>query len=132
MADAREEVSVLIVDDSEHVRALLAMLLRKEGISKIHQAMDGEAAVAKYKELRPSIVFLDNMLPKLSGLEALKQIIAFDPAAKVIMISAISTTAVVQEARELGASYYLIKPYGPQKVIEVMKKILNLPESQPS
>ncbi len=120
------DISVLIVDDSEHVRALLTMLMRREGVKHVHQAMDGEAAVEKFKELKPSLVFLDNMLPKLSGMDALKKIRTFDPTAKIIMISAISTPAVVQEAKESGASYYLIKPYSPDKVIEVMHRVLGI------
>ncbi len=120
------DISVLIVDDSEHTRALLTMLMRREGVKNVHQAMDGEAAVEKFKELKPALVFLDNMLPKLSGMEALKKIRSFDPTAKIIMISAISTPAVVQEAKESGASYYLIKPYSPDKVIEVMRRVLDI------
>ncbi|MDE3057507.1 MAG: response regulator [Bacteroidota bacterium] len=119
------DISVLIVDDSEHSRALLTMLMRREGVKNVHHAMDGEAAVEKFKELRPALVFLDNMLPKLSGMEALKKIRSFDPTAKVIMISAISTPAVVQEAKEAGASYYLIKPYSPDKVVEVVRRMLD-------
>jgi two-component system, chemotaxis family, chemotaxis protein CheY len=124
MSAPQNPTSVLIVDDSEHVRALLTMLLKREGIVTIQQSVDGESAVAMYKESKPTLVFLDNMLPKLSGMEVLRQIRSFDPAAKVIMISAISSPEVVQEAKELGASHYLIKPYSSQKVIEVMRRVL--------
>jgi two-component system, chemotaxis family, chemotaxis protein CheY len=124
MNDPKKPVSVLIVDDSEHVRALLTMLLKKEGFTVIHQSVDGETAVAMYKEHKPTVVFLDNMLPKLSGMEVLLQIRSFDPAAKIIMISAISAPEVVQEAKERGASHYLIKPYSSQKVIDVLRRVL--------
>ena len=124
-----DKISALIVDDSEHVRALLSMLLKKEGITRIHQAMDGEAGVAMYKEHKPTLVFLDNMLPKLPGMEVLAQIRSFDPAAKVIMISAISTPEVVQEAKVRGASHYLIKPYSSQKLLEVVRRVLDIPET---
>jgi two-component system chemotaxis response regulator CheY len=119
-------ISVLIVDDSEHTRALLTMLMRREGVKEVHQAMDGDAAVKMFKELKPALVFLDNMLPKLSGMDALKKIRSIDPTAKIIMISAISTPTVVQEAKEAGASYYLIKPYSPDKVVEVMCRVLGI------
>jgi two-component system, chemotaxis family, chemotaxis protein CheY len=126
-----EKISALIVDDSEHVRALLSMLLKKEGVTKVQQAVDGEAGVTMFKEFRPTLVFLDNMLPKLPGMEVLAQIKAYDPAAKVIMISAISTPEVVQEAKIRGASYYLIKPYSSQKLIEVVRRVLDIPEAKP-
>jgi two-component system, chemotaxis family, chemotaxis protein CheY len=131
MAQSKETISILIVDDSEHVRALLTMLMKKEGIMNVHQVTDGETAVTTYKKLRPSLVFLDNMLPRLSGMEVLKQIHTFDPSAKVVMISAISNPEVILDAKQNGASYYLIKPYSSQKVIEVLKKLLNLAEEQP-
>jgi two-component system chemotaxis response regulator CheY len=130
MGLSKEAVSILIVDDSEHVRALLTMLMKKEGIMKVQQVTDGETAVSTYKQLRPSLVFLDNMLPRLSGMEVLKQIHTFDPTAKVVMISAISNPEVVLEAKQNGASYYLIKPYSSQKVIEVLKKLLDITEEQ--
>jgi two-component system, chemotaxis family, chemotaxis protein CheY len=126
MGQAKESLSVLIVDDSEHVRALLTMLIKKEGITQVHQVTDGEAAIASYKQLKPSLVFLDNMLPKLSGMEVLKQIRLFDPLAKVIMISAISNPEVILDAKQNGASYYIIKPYSSQKVIEVLRKLLDI------
>ncbi len=125
MAEGKGDVSVLIVDDSEHVRALLLMLLKKEGIKNIYQAVDGLDGFEKYRVHNPTIVFLDYMLPKMSGLDVLKQIKGYDPNAKVIMLSAVSSMEVIQQARELGASHYLIKPYQPAKVVEVMNKILS-------
>ena len=74
-------------------------------------------------------VFLDNMLPKLPGMEVLAQVRSFDPVAKVIMISAISTPEVVQEAKVRGASYYLIKPYSSQKLMEVVRRVLGIAET---
>jgi len=130
MGQSKESISILIVDDSEHVRALLTMLMKKEGIVKVHQVTDGESAVSTYKQIRPSLVFLDNMLPKLSGMEVLKQIHTFDPLAIVVMISAISSPEIILEAKQNGASYYLIKPYSSQKVIEVLKKLLNITGEQ--
>ncbi|MBW7887738.1 MAG: response regulator [Bacteroidetes bacterium] len=124
MAETKGEKSVLIIDDSEHVRALLLMLLKKEGINTIYQAVDGSDGVGKYKTHSPSLVFLDYMLPKISGLEVLKQIKQYDPSAKVIMLSAVSSIEIAQQAKELGALHYLVKPYQPVKVIELLKKYL--------
>jgi two-component system, chemotaxis family, chemotaxis protein CheY len=129
MAENKDEISVLIVDDSEHIRALLLMLLKKEGITKIIQAIDGIEGIEKYRANNPTLVFLDYMLPKMSGLEVLKAIRGYDPAAKVIMLTAVSSMEIAQQAKELGASHFLVKPYQPTKVIEILRKILSQPGS---
>jgi two-component system chemotaxis response regulator CheY len=122
----KEEISVLVVDDSEHIRALFAMSLKKAGILHIHFAANGEEGVDLFNKINPSIVFLDNMMPKLSGMEALKKIRAAKPDAIVVMISAVSSIEVVQEAKHLGASYYLVKPYTSAKVIDVIGQLLHV------
>jgi two-component system, chemotaxis family, chemotaxis protein CheY len=121
---AKKDISVLIVDDSVHVRTLLSVLMKKEGIVKVQQAVDGDAAVVAFTEMKPTIVFLDYMLPKLSGMEVLKKIRAMDPNVKIVMMSAVSTPSIVQQAKENGASYYLIKPYSNEKLLEVMYHLL--------
>jgi len=124
----KEQVSVLVVDDSEHIRALFAMSLKKAGIQQIHFATNGEEGVDQFQKVNPSIIFMDNMMPKLSGLEALKKIRALKPDAIVVMISAVSSIEVVQEAKQLGASYYLVKPYSPAMVLDLIRKLLNVEE----
>ena len=121
-----DQVSALVIDDSDHIRALFAMAMRKAGVTKAFQAVDGEDGIQKFKEHKPTIVFLDNMLPKMSGLEVLKMIKTVSPETVVVMISAVSNIEVVQEAKALGASYYIVKPYAPNKVIEAMYKLLNI------
>lgn len=126
-----ENVSVLIIDDSDHIRALFAMTMRKAGVTKLYQAVDGEDGIAKFKQHAPSIVFLDNMMPKMSGIEVLKQLKVLNPHVLVVMVSAVSNIETVQEAKAAGASYYIVKPYSPDRVIEVMNKLLNI-ERNPS
>ncbi|NUN70482.1 MAG: response regulator [Bacteroidetes bacterium] len=120
------EVSVLVVDDSDHIRTLFAMTFKKMGISRIHFAADGAEGLAKYRTERPTITFLDNMLPRLSGMEVLKEIRTLQPDAVVVIVSAVSSLEAVQEAKSKGASYYLVKPYMPAKITEIIQKLLNL------
>jgi len=121
-----EDVSVLVVDDSDHIRTLFAMTLKKLGIKEIHYAADGAEGLLRYTQDKPTITFLDNMLPKMSGMEVLREIRNVKPDAIVVIVSAVSNIEAVQEAKQKGASYYLVKPYLPGKIIEVMKKLLNL------
>lgn len=120
------DVSVLVVDDSDHIRTLFAMTFKKIGITRIHFAADGADGVAKFRAERPTITFLDNMLPRLSGMEVLKEIRIMQPDAVVVIVSAVSSMDAVQEAKNKGASYYLVKPYMPAKIIEIIQKLLNL------
>jgi two-component system chemotaxis response regulator CheY len=121
-----EDISVLVVDDSDHIRTLFAMTFKKMGIKKIHFAADGADGLARYQSEKPTITFLDNMLPKMSGMEVLKEIRGMRSDAIVVIVSAVSNIEAVQEAKSKGASYYLVKPYMPSKIAEIMQKLLNL------
>lgn len=120
------DVSVLVVDDSDHIRTLFAMTFKKMGISRIHFAADGVEGAAKFRTERPTITFLDNMLPRMSGMEVLKEIRTMQADAVVVIVSAVSSMEAVQEAKNKGASYYLVKPYMPTKIAEIIQKLLNL------
>ncbi|MFA6456572.1 MAG: response regulator [Bacteroidota bacterium] len=126
-----EDISVLVVDDSDHIRTLFAMTFKKIGIKKIHYAADGADGLERYKNEKPTITFLDNMLPKMSGMEVLKEIRGLRSDAIVVIISAVSSLEAVQEAKSKGASYYLVKPYMPSKIEELMNKLLNIERSAP-
>ncbi len=121
-----EDVSVLVVDDSDHIRTLFAMTLKKMGIKNVHYAADGAEGLLRFNNDKPTITFLDNMLPKLSGMEVLKEIRAVKSDAIVVIVSAVSSIEVVQEAKRRGASYYLVKPYMPSKIVEIIQKLLTL------
>jgi two-component system chemotaxis response regulator CheY len=105
---------------------LFALSLKKIGIKEIHYAADGAEGLMRYTQDKPTITFLDNMLPKMSGMEVLREIRNVKPDAIVVIVSAVSNIEAVQEAKNRGASYYLVKPYMPNKIVEIMKKLLNL------
>ena len=86
----------------------------------VGQAFDGEEAVQKYQELLPDCVTLDIIMPKMDGIEALKQIKAIDPAAVVVMVSSAGTKVKVTEALLNGAKNFIVKPFEEEKVLEVI------------
>jgi two-component system, chemotaxis family, chemotaxis protein CheY len=120
-----KNISVLVVDDSEYVRTIITTLFRKEGITNIHLAGDGVVAVEKFKEVNPSLVILDIMLPKKGGMDVLKDIMQINPHSKVIMISSLASMDFIDEAKKLGASYYFVKPFDNQRFIKEAKELLN-------
>ncbi len=111
---------VMIVDDSMFVAKQLGQILTSEGYEVVTTAADGKEGVDKYKELFPNIdlVTMDITMPKMDGLTALEQIMAFDKNAKVVMVSALGKEELVKKSLLLGAKNYIIKPLDRKKVLE--------------
>ena len=115
---------ILIVDDTLFMRTLLKNILFSGGHAIVGEAGDGEDGVAKYKELKPDLVTMDIVMPKLNGIEALKAIRVFDPAAKIVMCTAVGQEQMVKLAIKTGAKGYIIKPFQAPKVLEEVKNVL--------
>jgi two-component system chemotaxis response regulator CheY len=111
---------VMIVDDSMFVAKQLGQILTSEGYEVIATAVDGKEGVDKYKELAPNIdlVTMDITMPRMDGITALEQIMAFDKNAKVVMVSALGKEELVKKSLLLGAKNYIIKPLDRKKVLE--------------
>lgn len=114
---------VLVVDDTAFMRMSLRNVLEKNGYEVVGEAADGEEAVAKYKELKPDVVTMDITMPKKDGITAIKEIIAEDPDAKVIVCSAMGQKPMVIEALSAGAKDFLVKPFQPGRVIEALNRV---------
>ena len=81
-------------------------------------------AIEKYKELKPELVIMDITMPEVDGIQAVKEIKAFDPNAKVVMCSAMGQQAMVIESIQAGARDFIVKPFQADRVIEAVKKVL--------
>ena len=115
---------VLIVDDAAFMRKLLTDALTNGGHEVIGEAGNGNEAVARYQELKPELTTLDITMPEKDGLAALAEIMAIDPAAKIIMCSALGQEGKVLEAVKLGAKDFVVKPFQPPRVLEAVEKAL--------
>lgn len=117
---------IMTVDDSAFMRMLLIKILKNMGYadSDIIQAENGSEAVTKYKTEKPDLVFLDIVMKEKYGTEALKEIMAFDPNAKVVMCSAVGQEAIIKEALAIGAKDFIEKPFKEENVRERINKIL--------
>ncbi|KUO95058.1 response regulator [Ferroacidibacillus organovorans] len=116
--------TVLVVDDAAFMRMMVKEILTKNGFQVIGEANDGAQAVERYKELRPDLVTMDITMPEMDGIQALREIKAFDPSAKVIMCSAMGQQAMVIEAIQAGARDFIVKPFQAERVVEAVKKTL--------
>jgi len=116
---------ILVVDDTMFMRTLLKNILFSGSHDIIGEAENGEDAVEQYKKLKPDLVTMDIVMPKMNGIEALKAIKAFDPSAKVVMCTAVGQEQMVKLAIKTGARGYIIKPFQAPKVIEEVNNILS-------
>ncbi len=117
-------IRVLIVDDALLIRQMLRTILSRASYEIVGEAADGGEAVARYEQLRPDVVLLDIMMPEVDGVTALRQIIARHPEARVIMCSALDQKSIISEALEAGARDFIIKPFTPDKVREIVGKVV--------
>jgi len=113
---------VLIVDDAAFMRISIKNMLSKNGYEVVGEADNGRVGVEKYKELSPDIVTMDITMPEMGGLEALKEIMKFDPVAQVIMVSAMGQEAIVRDAIISGAKGFIVKPFKEEGIISAIKK----------
>jgi two-component system response regulator NreC len=101
---------ILIVDDEKAVRSALGRLLATRGEWEIvGEAVDGAEAIKKAKELKPDVVIMDVTMPEMGGLEATPEVKKALPAAEILIFTQHDSTQMVQEARNAGASGYLLK-----------------------
>jgi two-component system chemotaxis response regulator CheY len=115
---------ILIVDDAAFMREMLRDILTEEGSEIAAEAADGDEAVRAFGENSPDLVLLDIVMPRKSGLEALREIVALDPGAVVVMCSALGQESLVMEALDAGAKDFVVKPFKPDRAIEVVRKAL--------
>ncbi|NLB29080.1 MAG: response regulator [Clostridiales bacterium] len=114
---------VLIVDDAAFMRISIKNMLTKNGYEIVGEAENGKIGVEKFKELSPDIVTMDITMPEMTGLEALKEIMKFDPSAKVVMVSAMGQGAMVRDAIMSGAKGFIVKPFKEDGIIAALQKL---------
>ena len=104
----------------------LTQILSSEGYEIVATAQDGKEGVDKYKELCPNIdiVTMDITMPRMDGITALEQIVAFDKNAKVVMVSALGKEELVKKSLMAGAKNYIVKPHDRKKVLERISSAL--------
>ena len=115
---------ILIVDYADFMRMMIKDILTKNGYEVVAEAANGVEAVELYKSHQPDLVTMDITMPEMDGIEAVKQIKAVNPAAKVIMCSAMGQQSMVMDAIKAGANDFIVKPFQADRVLEAVKKIV--------
>ncbi len=115
---------VLVVDDAIFMRHMIKGILTELGHEIVGEASDGDEACDRYTELKPDLVTMDLVMPKMGGLDALKKIREGDGNAKVIVISALDQRQPLMDALKHGAADYVVKPFEKQRVEEAINRVL--------
>ena len=117
-------IRVMVVDDALFMRNILKDIFVRHGYEVVAEAENGDTALQLYQESNPDLVTMDIVMPKKSGIEALQDIMAADPDAHVIMVSALGQDALVLEAVEAGARDFIVKPFKEDKVLENVRRVV--------
>ncbi len=120
--NARE--TVLVVDDSKMSRKMLRTILEEAGFIVVAEAGNGEEGVEAYKKYRPAVVTMDITMPKMDGIGALREIMAYDGDARVIMITAAGQQQKIIEALKLGAEKFITKPFDRRDVVSAIHSVI--------
>jgi two-component system chemotaxis response regulator CheY len=118
--------SILIADDSLLMRKMIAESLAADGWQIAGEAADGQEAVAQYRQLNPTAVTLDIVMPGTDGLYALQHILQHDPQAKIVVVSALSQTKLISEAIRKGAQDFIAKPFLPEQLQTTLRGCVEL------
>ena len=116
--------TVLICDDALFMRTMVSDILTQAGFQVVGQVETGQQAVEKYFELRPDLVTMDIVMPEMGGIDAVREITRQDPAARILMCSAMGQQALVTEAMQAGAKDFVVKPFQPSRVLEAVNRVL--------
>ena len=125
---AKQQKTILIVDDEENVRNLVIKMLGKE--NTVIEAEDGEIAVKMARRHKPDFILMDIMMPKMDGYAACR-IIKTTPIIKtipVVMLTAVGYELNVELSHEMGADGYMTKPFSQQDLLDTVDQFLKGPK----
>ena len=117
---------MLVVDDDDVIRQLITVNLELEGFDVV-TAVDGQDALDKVKDAQPRVITLDVMMPRLDGWEAAARLRSDPETAhiKVILLSARAQEADLQRGERIGVDAYLTKPFDPDELIDLVRRLMN-------
>lgn len=118
---------ILIVDDSASMRQMVSFTLKRDGEHTVTDSADGQQALQAVQRQKFDLVITDLNMPKMNGLELSKALRArpdyrFTP---ILVLTTESSQEIKQQGRQVGVTGWLVKPFNPDQLVSVVKKVLN-------
>lgn len=120
----KKNVTILLVDDNDVTREVLRVILRSEGYNVVGEATDGSTGLEMAVRLKPHLIMLDVVMPKISGIEILPRLKELVPTACVLMVTANKDQETISEAVKTGIHGYILKPFNAQKIIDTVATVV--------
>ena len=114
--------TLLIADDAAIIRAKIKEAALGAGWTIVAEARNGKEAVDRFAQFRPAVMTVDLVMPEYDGIYALREILALDPNAKVVVVSAIGQKNVLKDAFQIGAADFIVKPFEKQMLIKTLEQ----------
>lgn len=115
---------IVLADDLSFMRMVQKEILEEKGYEIVAEAADGIEAVDAFKRVKPDVIILDITMPNMNGLDAMHKIFEQDPAAKIIICSALGQQQLIVEAIKAGVKDFIVKPFKPQRILSAIEKAL--------
>ena len=115
---------ILVADDASFMRQIIRDILESDGHEIVAEASDGIQAVEQWQKHHPDVVTMDIVMPRRSGIDAVRAIAAIDATARVVMCSALGQETLVTEALQAGAKDFIVKPFKPDAVLATLRRVL--------
>ena len=118
-----KKVSVLAVDDSKTMLAMISAQLRGSDFEVVATASSGLEALEKYQQIKPQLVLLDIVMPEITGIDTLERLLQADTGARVVMVSSVGTEDTVRDCLKKGAKSFLQKPLKKEGMLNILKNV---------
>ncbi|VVB90678.1 Chemotaxis protein CheY [uncultured archaeon] len=117
------KIRILVIDDAPSVLKALQDTLEAHGY-EVYEAINGEEALIRYREVKPDVVLMDILMPEMDGLSATRCIMGFDPDAKIIVVTAMGKRGLEKDCIEAGASDFIMKPYKTKDLLIIINSLV--------
>ena len=118
-----KKVSVLAVDDSKTMLAMISTQLRGSDFEVVATARSGLEALEKYQQIKPQLVLLDIVMPEITGIDTLERLLQADTGARVVMVSSVGTEDTVRDCLKKGAKSFLQKPLQKASMLKILQNV---------
>jgi len=116
---------LMIVDDSPAIHVIIEKAAMANGYEVCAHAKNGDEAVKQYELTMPDVVTMDITMPVKDGLTASKEILAQNPGAKILMLSAMGDEGIVNEARGVGIAHFMKKPFKGEDIVNAINNMIS-------